>query len=73
MKVNVTVTPRSFMESTKDIAGPSIRVRGKGGGPPMETCEHFAAFSGRNSHLTIGMQLASSDGVLRTVSELIST
>ncbi len=48
MKVDVTVTPRSFMESTEDIAVPPIRVRGKGGGPPMATCEHFATFSGRS-------------------------
>ncbi len=61
------------MESTEHIAVPSISVRGKGGGPPMATCEHFAAFSGRSQLLTIGMQLAGSGGVLRTLSELIST
>ncbi len=61
------------MESTEDIAVPSIRVRGKGGGPPMATCEHFAAFSGRSQSSDHWNQLAGSGGVLRTVSELIST
>ncbi len=33
------------MESTAYISLPSARVRGKGEGPPIETCEHFAAFT----------------------------
>ncbi len=40
MKVDVAFTPRPFMEPTEDFASPAIRVRGKGGGPPMVTCKH---------------------------------
>ncbi len=47
MKVEVTVTPRSFVESAADIFVQSERVRGEGGGPPIEMCEHCEAFSGR--------------------------
>ncbi len=49
MKVEFTVNLRSFVESAADISVPSERVRGEGGGgPPIEMCEHFDAFSGRS-------------------------
>ncbi len=48
MKVDVTVTPRSFVESAADIPVPSEIVRVEGGGPPIEMCEYFDAFSGRS-------------------------
>ncbi len=47
MKIEVTVTPRSFVESAADISVPLERIRGEGGGPPIEMCEHFDAFSDR--------------------------
>ncbi len=50
LKVEDAVTPRSFMECTKDFAVPSTRVKDNesiGNGPPMETSEHFVASSTR--------------------------
>ncbi len=34
------------MESTDDIAVPSTKFRREEGGPLIDTCEHFASFSG---------------------------
>ncbi len=48
MKVEVTVTPRSFVESPADISVLSEIIRVDRGGPPIERCEHFDAFSGRS-------------------------
>ncbi len=52
--MEVKVTPRSLVESAADISVLSERVRREGGGPPIEMCEHFDAFSGRSpSHFVL--------------------
>ncbi len=59
------------MESTEDIVVPSTRVRGRGDvrrWRRVNTVLHSVAGHGRP---TIEMQLAGSDGVLRSESELI--
>ncbi len=37
------------MESNADISVPLERVEWGEGGPPMEMCEHFGAFSGNSN------------------------
>ncbi len=61
------------MESTEDIAVPSIRVEGKGEVHRWRRVNTLRHSVGGHSLPTTGMQPAGSDGVLRTVSELIST
>ncbi len=60
------------MESTEDIAVPSVRVRGTGEVRRWRRVNTLRHSVEGHSLPTIGIQLARSAGVFRTVSELIS-
>ncbi len=71
LKVEVTVTPGSFVESAADVSVPSERVRGEvGRWRCVSTSMHSAA---GHSRPTIEMQLPDFDTIRHIGSELIST
>ncbi len=73
MKVEVTVTPRSFVESAADNSVPSERVRGEGVVRRLR-CVHISMHSAAgHSRPTIEMQLPDLDAIRHSGSELILT
>ncbi len=73
LKVEVTVTTMSFVESATNISVPSERVRREGEVHRWRCVSTLMHSAASHRHPTMRMQLPDSDAIRHTGSELIST